>query len=234
MGFLNTLLSLIKTILGMSKTLPSPTVPSPAPVAQKEAPMAPQEASSTPVIDPNSFSVVALPLILIFEGSFTDNPNDRGGRTNRGITQRTYDSYRQILKLPLGDVENITDSEVSAIYYNYYWLPTHCDKMPEKVAVVCFDTAVNSGTGRSAKTLQQVLGVTPDGVIGPATLAKLMTCDPLDVANSFLTARVNFYNNIVAKNPDQQVFLKGWLRRVSLVKDFVNGVKNLSQVRASW
>ena len=94
--------------------------------------------------------------------------------------------------------------------------------MPKEVSVVVFDTSVNSGGGRAAKTLQQVLGVTVDGALGPVTLAKLQDQDSLSTANAFLALRSDFYNRIVANDPTQQKFLAGWLRRISLVKDFVN------------
>ena len=183
---------------------------------------------------PDTFSTVALPLILIFEGLYVNDIADRGGATNHGVTQKIYDSFRKLKNLSSADVKDITNEEVSEIYYNYYWLPSHCDKMPKEVSVVVFDTSVNSGGGRAAKTLQQVLGVTVDGALGPVTLAKLQDQDSLSTANAFLALRSDFYNRIVANDPTQQKFLAGWLRRISLVKDFVNNVKTLAQVKAAW
>jgi lysozyme family protein len=229
MKYLNTIISFIRMILKMS--IPPPTVPPTVSVTKKEVPMDDQNTST---IDPDSFSAVALPLVLIFEGGYSNIPEDKGGSTNHGVTQKTYDSYRQLKNLDTGDVKDITDDEVSEIYYNYYWLASHCDKMPEKVAVVVFDTSVNSGGGRAARTLQQALGVNVDGSVGNITLSKLQESDPLAVANSFLGIREQFYNNLASNDPTQQKFLAGWLRRLGLVKDFVNEVKGLDGVKAAW
>jgi len=44
---------------------------------------------------PSSAFETALPFVLRWEGGFVDHPADPGGRTNRGVTQRTYDAWRQ-------------------------------------------------------------------------------------------------------------------------------------------
>ena len=43
--------------------------------------------------------------------------------------------------------------------------------MPTGTDYCVFDTAINSGPGRAAKFLQEVVGVTADGAIGPRPLA---------------------------------------------------------------
>jgi len=230
------LLELIKRLLalflnrkGATVDIPSTPIPTVTPVSTT-----PSEPiiSSPPVVD--TFSTVVLPLTLIFEGGFSDNPSDHGGRTNKGIIQVVYDKYRIKKGLPPADVKDITNDEVRDIYYNDYYLASQCDKMPEKLSVVVFDTSVNSGPGRSIKTLQQAIGAHVDGVIGQETLSKLKSYDPMALANSFLTARNVFYNKIVENDPTQQVFLKGWLRRWGFVRDYVNGVKTLDQIRKEW
>jgi lysozyme family protein len=188
-----------------------------------------QNASS-----PNAFDTTALPLILIFEGGFTDNPSDRGGRTNKGVTQRVYDKYRQTKNLSVGDVAAIADDEVRDIYFNEFWLPSQCDKMPDKVSTVVFDSSVNNGQTRSIKTLQRAIGATVDGVIGKETLSKITTMDSLTVAHDFLMTKENFYRAIVQNDPTQQKFLNGWLRRVSFLRSFIDGSKTLAQIKAAW
>ena len=64
----------------------------------------------------------ALTFVLIREGGYVNDPDDPGGATNRGITQRTYNAYLAKLKKPTADVKNITEYEVKEIYYNNYWL----------------------------------------------------------------------------------------------------------------
>ncbi len=42
------------------------------------------------------------------EGGFVDDPDDAGGRTNKGVTQRTFNDYNKKHRLPLKDVKDIT------------------------------------------------------------------------------------------------------------------------------
>lgn len=202
--------------------MPDPT-PSPVPTP-----------TPAPIPTVSPFDSTDLPLILIFEGGFTDNINDHGGRTNKGITQRNYDDYRQKKGLSLADVKNISDSEVHEIYLNGYWLPSKCSQMPPKVSTVVFDSSVNCGQARSIMTVQKAIGAKVDGIIGSETLSKIKGLDPTILANSFLDNKVVFYKALVQQDATQQLFLSGWLRRVQFLRDFVNGVKTLGQIKASW
>lgn len=180
------------------------------------------------------FESTALPLVLIFEGSFSADPADRGGRTNRGITQTVYDKYRLNKNLSTSDVRNISDMEVADIYLNSYWLPSKCDQMSDKLGLVVFDSSVNNGQGRSIKFLQQSMGIKTDGIIGLETISKMDRVDQDQLANTFLSNRVNFYQAIVNRDPTQTKFLKGWLRRINFLRDFISGVKTLDQIRTTW
>ena len=65
----------------------------------------------------------ALKFVLRWEGGFVDHPNDPGGRTNKGVTQKVYDSWRQRQGQPVRDVKAIDDAEVISIYRGDYWVP---------------------------------------------------------------------------------------------------------------
>jgi len=160
------------------------------------------------------FTETALPLVLRYEGGYVNDPLDRGGATNKGITQKVYDSYRAKKGLENQSVRYIAQTEVEDIYYNNYWLKGKCNDLPSKVAVAHFDTCVNSGTNRGAKILQKILGVTVDGLIGNKTLAAVKKYSELILMNKYLDERIAFLNRIVANNPTQKKFLRGWLYRV--------------------
>jgi lysozyme family protein len=66
------------------------------------------------------------------------------------------------------------------------------------------------GIAAAVKILQQASGVVIDGVLGAETLAKSGTITPAD----YLLCRLVHYNNIIANNANQEVFLKGWTNRV--------------------
>lgn len=160
----------------------------------------------------------ALPLILRLEGGRVDNPDDRGGRTNYGITQGTYNRWRAVQGFPPGaDVWDITLEEVRAIYAVGFWAEAHCHQLPWPVAVVQFDGAVNHGPKRAIHLLQEALNVKVDGIVGPVTLAAAEGADPEQLANEVLWLRVALYYEISAR-PGQLQFLRGWLRRLLHVR----------------
>lgn len=166
-----------------------------------------------------------LAVVLGHEGGYVNHPNDRGGATNKGVTQRRYDEYRASIGLPLQDVKNITNEEVTAIYKKYYWIPARCDRMPPPLDLMLFDAAVNHGPSRAVKMLQRVLGVTEDGIVGPKTLAALdedVAAHGVEwVCQQFLQEREAFYRRIVDADAAQKVFLKGWLARVEHLREYL-------------
>ncbi len=155
----------------------------------------------------------ALALLLGHEGGLSDHALDRGGRTNLGITQATYNNWRTKQGLMARKVDHITMDEVKAIYRRDYWDACKCDEMPWVFAYPTFDAAVNSGPSRARKWLQQGLGVTADGIIGPATLAAAKAA-PMSKALDVVKARGDFVADLVKGNTSQAVFLKGWMRRL--------------------
>lgn len=142
----------------------------------------------------------ALKFVLKWEGGYVNNPNDKGGATNKGITQSTYNTWLRSKGQNIKDVRNITDSEVKEIYYNNYWLKAGCDKMSEKFAILCFDTAVNMGVSRVGEFLKAAEYKYPD---------------------KFIIARIRKYNEF-AKYGNQKIFLQGWLNRVLDLETFIN------------
>ena len=134
----------------------------------------------------------ALKFVLKWEGGYVNNPNDKGGATNKGITQTTYNAWLRSKGQNLKDVRHITDSEVREIYYNNYWIKAGCNKMSEKFAIISFDTAVNMGVSRVSEFLKAANYISTD---------------------KFLLARIKKYTEF-AKVGNQKTFLLGWLNRV--------------------
>jgi lysozyme family protein len=155
----------------------------------------------------------ALKFILKWEGGFVDDPDDRGGRTNKGVTQSTYDAYRKDKGLDRADVKDIRDDEVNDIYFTRYWRAAHANELPEKLAIAHVDTAVNLGVTRATKMLQDALGVETDGKFGPKTREAVAKADADAVLGKYLDARRQYYESIATGN--QKKFLKGWLNRVN-------------------
>lgn len=100
--------------------------------------------------------------VLACEGGIANDPLDRGGLTKYGISQRAY---------PNRDIETLTEAEAVEIYRRDYWMRIRADELPPQAAVPTFDAAVNQGQGQATRMLQRALGLTEDGIIGPATIA---------------------------------------------------------------
>lgn len=156
----------------------------------------------------------ALPVVLRFEGGFVDDPLDRGGATNFGITQRTFDAWRVKNRLGKVGVRSIKPEEVEAIYHADYWLKGKCDALPWPASLAHFDSTVNHGPRNAAKLLQRAVGVVPDGKIGPQTREAVNRVPTYRLTEHMLWERVRFYAKIVTARPEQKRFLVGWLNRV--------------------
>lgn len=163
----------------------------------------------------------ALPVILAAEGGFSDNPKDKGGRTNRGITQRTFDRWRGQMGLSPKDVALIEDDEVHDLYYQSFWHDGNCETLPWPLSLVHFDACVNHGLNRAALLLQDSLGVKVDGILGPKTLSAAIACQPMTTAYKHCDVREKFYHRIVEKDRTQETFLRGWLRRLDKLRGII-------------
>lgn len=165
-------------------------------------------------MDVNFFK--SLDKVLEHEGGFVDHPEDPGGATNKGITHKTYSEF---LERPLEDVselQNIPDQHVELIYKKRYWDKVKGDELPSGVDFCVFDWAVNSGPGRAAKALQEAVGATPDGVIGPKTISAVQLKGPKDTIEAVTKSRLEFYRSLKTFS----TFGRGWLKRAKETRDF--------------
>ena len=154
----------------------------------------------------------SLAFVLKNEGGSDDDPQDHGGRTSRGITQKEYDAWRQEQNEPTQDVWTASDSDVRTIYHDEYWEP-FCDSFPNGVDYLYFDMAVNAGPYRASILLQRALGVTADGRIGPITRQAAATANPKTLINSYTSAKRSFYLSL-----HQPRYTNGWLNRCNDVQ----------------
>jgi glycosyl hydrolase family 108 len=141
------------------------------------------------------FEDVALPWILKAEGGLVDDPQDPGGRTNLGVTQKTLDTWRLSHPDAPRVVDDLTATNVAPIYLASYWQAGGCDGLPHGLALIHFDSCVNCGVKRS---------------LGFLNLAKQSS----DSREAYLNIRRGYYTSLVNEHPALGKFLRGWLKRL--------------------
>lgn len=167
--------------------------------------------------------------VLKAEGGYVNNPNDRGGATNFGITEAVARSngYQ-------GDMRQMPREFAFKVYLKQYveapgfslMLP-----MSEKIVAELVDTGVNMGPAVAGKFLQRALNVLQDahklavdGICGAATRAALQAYLKRrpDDGEAVLLKALNClqgtrYIELVEGRERNRSFIFGWLRtRVSL------------------
>lgn len=149
----------------------------------------------------------ALAFVLEIEGgaTVTDDPKDPGGLTKYGISKRSH---------PGLDIANLTEAEASAIYRAEYWDKCRCGELPNAIACVVFDSAVNQGVGMAARILQEALGLKEDGIIGSGTLQAATEAGDGLLAE-LVARRMLAYGSV----PQFTRFGLGWSRRLSKVHE---------------
>jgi lysozyme family protein len=142
------------------------------------------------------------------EGGLTDNPNDPGGLTNKGITLATFQRYYP--ELGPDDLRVINDIQVAAIYRQGYWDLAQCDLLPAGIDLEVFDFGVNAGPGRSIGYLQVVVGVKEDFADGPITEAAALKMD----ATTVITKLSGLQRAHYIADPGYPIFGDGWIARL--------------------
>jgi lysozyme family protein len=131
------------------------------------------------------------------------------------------------------DIRALKPNDALSLFHRCFWKRLGCDDLPAPLGEAMFDQGVNGGLTAARKLLQRALNAASacvpahtapllvDGQIGPATRA---LCDLVLAApgcgmslliQEYREAAADRYRAIVAADPSQQRFLKGWLRRAA-------------------
>lgn len=149
--------------------------------------------------------------LLGHEGGYSDHPNDPGGATRWGVTERVARAAGYV-----GSMKEFPVDKAKEIYKKSYWDAVQADLLPDELRYAVFDAAVNSGPVQAIKWLQACLNVEQVGVLGPKTKAALMQ-NTKPLKGKYLGIRLRFMTDL--KNWSS--FSKGWARRIAdlLIKD---------------
>ncbi|OAV74426.1 hypothetical protein Barb7_02080 [Bacteroidales bacterium Barb7] len=170
-----------------------------------------------------------MPIILKWEGGYVNNPSDRGGETNKGITLAAWQAFGHNVSEKLASVTegkktwcNVTKSlyEMTGeqwleIFKNGYWNRWKADRIiDQSVANILVDWVWSSGI-HGIKIPQKLLGLPADGTVGEKTLEAVNASEPSAIFAGIKEARLEFVKALSASNPSQACFLSGWKNRIN-------------------
>jgi len=140
--------------------------------------------------------------LLGHEGGYANDPNDPGGETHWGISQRSYPSV---------DIKHLTREGAKEIYRRDFWERLHADRMTDGVAFQVLDFAVNSGIETATRYLQRAVGVADDGHWGPVSQAAADRLSETDIILALTAGRLDYMTRL--KN--WPTASRGWARRIA-------------------
>jgi lysozyme family protein len=163
-----------------------------------------------------------IPHILHWEGGWVNDVDDPGGATMKGITFLTFKAYRKAIKgkaPTITDLKNISDIEWEAVFKKFFWDRCKGDQIQnQNIANMIVDWTWSSGKW-GIVIPQRILGVTADGLIGPATIQAINNYpNQKELFNKLVAARKKYYEDIVKNRPTSKKYLKGWLNRLNALK----------------
>ena len=157
--------------------------------------------------------------ILRREGGYVNDPLDKGGATNFGITQASWDDYNIKLGKPTSSVRGIS-KDLAIQVYEIRFDDARIGLLPHELWESVFDFQVHSGRN-AIKVLQAVVNMPDDeidGVLGPITAERVMANLEENGAdflrNNYNVHRISYLISICLHNPSQFKYYKGWVRRV--------------------
>ena len=175
------------------------------------------------------------------EGGYLSDSNAKaqGGASNMGITVSTLNAAHNRGFVKHNDINQLTRNEAKKIYEKMYWQPSKAGELPEPLATIYFDTAVNHGIGKATSILRAALNSAAgenkfsakDGM-SKAVINAVKQYDTDYFAKIFLDERQKVYDSVAAKNPSKKKYLKGWTNRLNRFRANLGQVEQPAQKQA--
>lgn len=178
-------------------------------------------------------AIKLMPFILQWEGGYVNDPVDKGGETNKGITINTWKSFGHDTKEKIAEITvgkkvyynvtkslyNITDEQWLAIFKAGYWDKCKADQINDQsVANAIVDWAWCSGPATVLKKVQAIVNTTADGISGPKTIEGINNTNGEQLFKLIQQSRKEYLQAIVDRTPSQARFMNGWINRLNALK----------------
>ena len=152
---------------------------------------------------------------------WADDPDDLGGQTMVGVTMATYEEYCRRKGYPkptTGRLMDLSYNDWKSILKMLYWDRWDADEIrSQSIAEIVCDFVWASGV-HGIKVPQDLVGVIPDGIVGPKTLAAVNSRNPRELFDQIKIARFDFIEDICRKRPANNKFKRGWMNRINDIK----------------
>lgn len=173
----------------------------------------------------------AVRYVLHHEGGYVNDPSDRGGATNWGISLKLARKLSATAfydfdldgdgDIDADDIRLMSCEQASQVYAREFWLKQPWRLLPPELALKLFDLGVNMGPSEANKAAQRATrAVDPkgerlfdDGILGPRSMAVIGRLDPDLLLPAIRSEAAGRYRTIIARDRTQSRFESGWLRR---------------------
>jgi lysozyme family protein len=178
-----------------------------------------------------------IPFILQAEGGYVNNPSDKGGETNKGITWNTWVSFYGDTTASHNRFIVMMSDDWGQVFKKGYWDKCLADQITDQaIANTIADWVWCSGQHFPELDVQKLINtifnkhLAEDGLFGPATIDSINSADPDLLYQNLKLRRIQYYRDIVEMaqskgDHSQDQFLKGWENRVMNL-DKYNDVNN--------
>ena len=166
----------------------------------------------------NELRASVLHAILLDEGGLANDPDDRGGLTNFGLTRPFLETVT-MRKWSDEDIRNLTQEK--ALQVCELWMKMRrLDQLPEDflLAWVVTDFAFITTERRAIRALQKYMGITTDGIAGAETQGswhRLTDIEQRSAAAFVIAERAIHHGNDIKANPSQAKFAATWMNRLA-------------------
>lgn len=149
-------------------------------------------------------------MITVFrtEGECVNDPDDSGGYTCYGVSQRNN---------PEIDVRNITRADAEDIAYRKYYTNYNINQLPDNTRGNVFILGWGAGTATAIRRFCKFLGIAEKNIIDREIVSVAENYSG-DIHNDFLDAQQQFYVEI-SKRENNKKYLKGWMNRIKLMRE---------------